>query len=598
MPRTALVGTLLLVALLVPAGTAVAAPADPWLAYAVNSVVTRDGQQSTAVLRVNPATGALQEVSRNSARQGTLFRHPYDIAVAPGGGSLYVVDMGEFAAGNAPAADGRIIRIDPASGAQTIVSQGGELVDPAGIAVAPNGTLYVVDNVGVGGNPRVPGGGRPTVIRIDPVSGAQSVVSRDGDLCYPFGIALDQGGGILVTDFGDLNVGGVVQVDCVPSSTQIFPGALYKVNPGTGAQSLLSINEPPGPGSRGSTLRGVFGVAVEPGGGILVANQTSIQAAVTGINPGNGVQTQVAPHTASVFELPQRVAVAPDGNLVVTDYALNDGEGGLVHVERATGAGRIMRQGTLFNNPIGVALVVNRPPAATLNLTPRLVGRRDWVTFDASSSTDPEGRALRYTWDLNGDGSFESSTGAVPRARTRFQSSTTLTPRVRVMDPHGSESVAASSSPLIVDALRPVISRFRASARTIPAAAAGPRAARARGLRFRFRLTERARVRIAIQRGLEGRRRGRRCVAPGRARKRARRCTRWRTLTTRRTAGTPGPNSIRFSGKVRGRPLKPGRYRGLARATDRVGNRSRPRSARFRAVRAGKATGLEMHSAQ
>jgi PKD domain len=576
--------TLLLVALSLATGTADAASDDPWVAYAVNSVVTRGGQQSAAVVRVNPATGALEEISRNSATQGTLFRHPYDIAVAPGGRSLYVVDMGEFAEGSTPAADGRIILVDPASGAQTIVSQGGELVDPAGIAVARNGTLFVLENVGLGGNPRVPLGGRPAVIRIDPATGKQSVVTRDDALCYPFGIALEPSGGILVSDFGDLIVGGPTQVDCVPNDPQIFPGALYRVNPASGALSLLSIND----ATRGSTLRGVFGVAVAPGGGIFAANQTSAQAAVTAVDPANGVQTVVTPNSSSTdaFELPQRPSVLPDGNLIVADYALNDQEGGLVHVERSTGAARILRQGTLFNNPIGVAVVVNRPPAATLNVGPPLVAGSQWVTFDASGSSDPEGLPLRYTWDLNGDGSFESSSSGAPMARTRFDSSTTLTPRVRVTDPHGGTAVAAAAAPLVVDTLPPVISAFRVSKRRIVTTAGRPRAALAKALRFRFRLSERARVRIAIQRALRGRRKGGRCVGPAKARRTARHCTRWRTLTVLRDNGAPGPNSIRFSGTVRRRPLKPGRYRGLARATDVVGNVSPPRSARFRVVRA------------
>ena len=194
-------------------------------------------------------------------------------------------------------------------------------------------------------------------------------------------------------------------------------------------------------------------------------NQTGAQAAVAALNPANGEQTAVTPNssTADAFELPQRVAVLPDGNLLVADYALNDLEGGLVHVERTTGAARILRQGTLFNNPLGLALVVNRAPAATIRLVPGKVAGGEWVTFDAAGSSDPEGLPLRYAWDLNGDGSFESSTGAVPRARSRFGSSTTLTPRVRVMDPHGGDTVAASASPLVVDAIRPVISGFRAS---------------------------------------------------------------------------------------------------------------------------------------
>jgi hypothetical protein len=572
MRRSGLAVTILLVALSLLTGTAHAAPDDPWVAYVVNSVVTRDGQQSAVLLRVNPATGGLEEVSRNSSSQGTLFRHPYDVAVAPGAGSLYVVDMGEFAEGPTPAADGRIIRVDPASGAQAVVSAGGELVDPAGIAVAPDGTLFVVENVGIGP------ARDPAVVRIDPATGAQSVVTRGGNLCYPFGIALEPNGVLVVTDFGDLIVAGQPQIDC----PQNF-GAVYRVNPGTGAQSVLSVNQVLNPGN---LLRGVFGAAVEPGGGVLVVNQTGAQAAVAALNPANGEQTAVTPNstTADAFELPQRVAVLPDGNLLVADYALNDLEGGLVHVERTTGAARILRQGTLFNNPLGLALVVNRAPAATIKLVPDKVAGREWVTFDAAGSSDPEGLPLRYAWDLNGDGSFESSTGAVPRARSRFGSSTTFTPRVRVMDPHGGDTVAASASPLVVDAIRPVISGFRASARRIAPSAGEAAAALAPAVRFRFGLSERARVRIAIQRGLAGRRKGRGCVASGRARPRAKRCTSWRTITSLRRHAAPGPNSIRFAGKVRGRTLRPGRYRGLALATDSVGNLSRPRSAGFRAV--------------
>ena len=572
MRRSGLAATILLVALSLLTGTAYAAPDDPWVAYVVNSVVTRDGQQSAVLLRVNPATGGLEEVSRNSSSQGTLFRHPYDVAVAPGAGSLYVVDMGEFAEGPTPAADGRIIRVDPASGAQAVVSAGGELVDPAGIAVAPDGTLFVVENVGVGP------ARDPAVVRIDPATGAQSVVTRGGNLCYPFGITLEPNGVLVVTDFGDLIVGGQPQIDC----PQNF-GAVYRVNPGTGAQSVLSFNQVPSPGN---LLRGVFGAAVEPGGGVLVVNQTGAQAAVAALNPANGEQTAVTPNssTADAFELPQRVAVLPDGNLLVADYALNDLEGGLVHVERTTGAARILRQGTLFNNPLGLALVVNRAPAATIKLVPGKVAGREWVTFDAAGSSDPEGLPLRYAWDLNGDGSFESSSGAVPRARSRFGSSTTFTPRVRVMDPHGGDTIAASASPLVVDAIRPVISGFRSSARRIAPSAGEAAATLAPAVRFRFQLSERARVRIAIQRGLAGRREGSRCVAPGRARPRAKRCTRWRTITSLRRHAAPGPNSIRFAGKVRGRALRPGRYRGLALATDSVGNLSRPRSAGFRAV--------------
>lgn len=565
--RRLAIAILISAALLVPAATASAAADDPWVAYVVNSVVTRGGQPSAVVLRFTPSTGALEEVSRNGP-QGNLFQHPYDIAVAPGGHSLYVVDMGEFGTGANPAPDGRIVRVDPASGAQSLVSQGGELVDPAGITVAPDGTLFVVENVGAG-----PTRG-PAVIRIDPRTGAQSVVVRGGNLCYPFGIAIEPGGSLIVTDFGDLVIGALTQIDCA----QDF-GSVVRVSP-DGQQQLLSFNGMPDPGN---VLRGTFGVAIEPGGGIVVVNQTGAQGALTAINPENGSQLPIATNasTSDAFELPQRVAVQPDGHLLVVDYALNDQEGGLVRVDRATGAAQIVRQGMLFNNPLGVATLENKRPSAVLKIRPQRVAGGQTVRYSAAGSADPEGLPLRYAWDLDGNGTFDKATGGRPTTTANFEESTTLMPRVKVLDPHGAEAVAGPRRRLVVDAIPPVIAGFRASSRSI---SVGAGAAAARKIRFRFRLSEAARVRIEIERALQGRRKGGRCVAASRTHRRAKRCTRWHELAALRSHGRPGPNSVTFAGRVRGRALQAGRYRASAQATDEVGNSSEVRTARFSAV--------------
>src|SRR5215216_3306084 len=116
-----------LLAVLLASGTASAAPRDPYVVYTANTFPS-----GAVILRTDPATGSLVEVSRNGP-QGTLFVRPFDLAVEADG-NLLVADMGV-----PNQKDGSVIRVDPLTGTQSLVSRGGEFFDPAGIAVARNG---------------------------------------------------------------------------------------------------------------------------------------------------------------------------------------------------------------------------------------------------------------------------------------------------------------------------------------------------------------------------------------------------------------------------------------------------------------------------
>jgi hypothetical protein len=157
------------------------------------------------------------------------------------------------------------------------------------------------------------------------------------------------------------------------------------------------------------------------------------------------------------------------------------------------------------------------------------------VSFDASGSTDPEAQQLRYDWDLDGNGSFETPGGTDPRITRAYTSTTTLTARVRVSDPHGASGVAAA--PVRVDSIRPVLTALAV-----------------RGTRITYRLSEAARVTIQLQR-------------------RARR--RWRVVRTLRHDGVAGRNVLRTVARARVAKRRPRvRYRAQAFAVDAVGNRS------------------------
>jgi hypothetical protein len=102
-----------------------------------------------------------------------------------------------------------------------------------------------------------------------------------------------------------------------------------------------------------------------------------------------------------------------------------------------------------------------------------------------------------------------------------------------------------------------------------------PRGSRSGGTTISFSLSEPATVRITFERKARGRRSGGRCVAPRPANRGARSCVRWLKIRGKiERAGTAGPNSFRFTGRLAGRKLAPGAYRALTVATDAVGNRS------------------------
>lgn len=115
-----------------------------------------------------------------------------------------------------------------------------------------------------------------------------------------------------------------------------------------------------------------------------------------------------------------------------------------------------------------------------------------------------------------------------------------------------------------------------------------------RGTRFVYTLSEDAKVTIAIERRLKGRRTGRlaaptgpkaRCAKVTRANRKAPRCVRFVKVTSLGTQAKAGKQSLFFSGRVRGKALKPGPYRATIVAKDAAGHTSSPHRVSFRIVR-------------
>jgi len=118
----------------------------------------------------------------------------------------------------------------------------------------------------------------------------------------------------------------------------------------------------------------------------------------------------------------------------------------------------------------------------------------------------------------------------------------------------------------------PVLTKIgseRLAPSTFPAAPSGPSALSAKrryGTKVTYTLNQAASVRFTVTQARSGRRASRRrCVAPTRRNRTARRCTRVVTLTGSFTRnGNAGTNTFRFTGRIGGKRLTPGSYKLVA----------------------------------
>lgn len=90
------------------------------------------------------------------------------------------------------------------------------------------------------------------------------------------------------------------------------------------------------------------------------------------------------------------------------------------------------------------SFIVASPPVAALAQSSVLVLTGSPVTFDASSSKPPAAGAItRYEWDLDGNGTYERDTGAVPTTSQTYTKVGDLTVSVRVSSNLGTDATAS-----------------------------------------------------------------------------------------------------------------------------------------------------------
>ena len=105
----------------------------------------------------------------------------------------------------------------------------------------------------------------------------------------------------------------------------------------------------------------------------------------------------------------------------------------------------------------------------------------------------------------------------------------------------------------------------------------------AKGATIKYRLSEAATLTFTVEREARGRKKKGRCVV---GRRKGKACKRYKKVKGSFThAGRAGANSLRFSGRLARKPLRPGRYRLVGTARDAAGNTSNAVRTSFRIVR-------------
>jgi hypothetical protein len=190
-------------------------------------------------------------------------------------------------------------------------------------------------------------------------------------------------------------------------------------------------------------------------------------------------------------------------------------------------------------------------------------------------------------------GGATTSTGPAARSAvlSGLTSGATYTLSVTASNPAGTGPARSATATLPPagspggDTVAPVLTALRISPGTCRAAAHGPSIATVKGARLRYFTSEPTTTTFRVERLTAGRRVGKRCVRPTKRNRKRPACVRAVRVKGGFAHRDPGGAvSLRFSGRVGGRRLPPGRYRLVAGVRDDAGNPGRSAHAPFRIV--------------
>jgi sugar lactone lactonase YvrE len=492
-------------------------------------------------VRRGPAA-ALVALACLAAVPATALAAPGDIAVADEGPWL--------------GATGSVLLLPPGGGARPLAT-GAPLRDPAAIAVAGDGTFLVTD------------AGSEGVYRVTK-SGNVVTIVRGAGLDDPVGIALAPAGKAYLSDRGldavmrlDLTSGALSPVAHVTEASGLAMDkagkllvadrqALRRVDPGTGAITTVASGAP---------LVDPRDVAVEQDGTIFVVGDRQ----VVRVDPADGAMKVLV--SGAPLSYPSAIDIDAKGDLVVSDRGAM---AGVIRVDRETGAMTTAASGPPFFTPTGIGFVGGAG-----------------VDPSGGGNGDPDGPAAPPPPTPPGGTGGSGGTPGTPGGTPGGGGTTITLPNGTVITlppgiTPGTSGIAGVdfTAPSFLRKPKLSVRRFRAAhhGRAFVSLSVGTF--------INYALSEVARLTISVQKFRPLSRICRRRLAQQSRHRTGTRCRKYVSLKGRYvTASAAGVGKVRFRGRLKGRTLKPGRYRFVIRATDGAGNTSKPRRPVFRIVR-------------
>jgi DNA-binding beta-propeller fold protein YncE len=227
----------------------------------------------------------------------------------PAAASAATLHPGDILVAVTTGGTGKIVQVDPASGAQSLVASGSGLKDPWGLAVAADGRIFVA------------GDGAHTVWVVDPATGTVTPLHTEPTFS-PVGLAIAPDGRLIVSDY---NAGKILALD-----------------PTTGVRTPV--------GEGGGIMRPSH-LAVTTTGRIYVADEHAV--AFFSVDLASGAVNKVS--SGGNFVAPYGVALTAAGLPLLEDYDsfAPDFKGAIFSIDPVTGAQTPISSGGFFEDPIG-----------------------------------------------------------------------------------------------------------------------------------------------------------------------------------------------------------------------------------------------------